>query len=685
MKNAAQFLGIIALAAVIGFSMAGCENPTDPPKDKNLSGTVSISPSADVKTGTKLTASYSGHETVTLAWQWKKDGGNVGTNSNEYTPTEAGSYTVTASAKGYKSKPSAAVTVSTGGIDPTAILTGITAEYESDNPIYPDTTLQTLKGGLTVTAHYSDSTSKTLAAEEYELSGELAAGNSEITVMYQGKEIVFTVTVNAAHEHNWNKLTVRTAATCTAPGEETWRCSASPTHDETREIPIDPTAHNWQPAPSATAPTCTEDGNGDQICAYNATHIQSGTIPKLGHDYQNYSQTTAPTCTTGGVETGTCTHDPTHKDTRPIAIDPDAHDWDGWTVTIDSTFTTEGLEAEICKHNPSHINSTRPIPQIPITNTTDFTTILTSLPTNTANTPFTIVLNISDLTSVANAITDSQKYVKLDLSSSTFTSIGSSAFWYCRYLTGINLPDNVTNITEGAFGGCFALTTIDVGSGNATYSSESGILYNKNKTTLISCPAGKTGSVTIPESVENISGSAFSFCNEITDIIIGNSVTSIGGQAFFECTSLTSIFIPDSVTSIGIVAFDECNNLTTIDVGSGNAIYSSESGILYNKNKSTLISYPAGKTDVVTISNNVTNIAEYAFFRIYLITSVTIPNSVNSIGSYAFSSCSRLTNVMFEGTVSTFGYNAFDGDFVSVYNGSGTYTRQENGQMWTKQ
>jgi photosystem II stability/assembly factor-like uncharacterized protein len=76
----------------------------------DLEGNVTINPSTDVITGKKLTATYTGSEEW-VSYQWKNGANAVGTNSNEYTPTEAGSYTVTVSAAGYKSKTSAAVTV----------------------------------------------------------------------------------------------------------------------------------------------------------------------------------------------------------------------------------------------------------------------------------------------------------------------------------------------------------------------------------------------------------------------------------------------------------------------------------------------------------------------------------------------------------------------------------------------
>ncbi len=147
-------------------------------------------------------------------------------------------------------------------------------------------------------------------------------------------------------------------------------------------------------------------------------------------------------------------------------------------------------------------------------------------------------------------------------------SIGNFAFDGCG-LTSLTIPDSLTSISSWTFFYCRDMTKINVDTANPDYSSIAGVLYNKAGTTLIWCPSGKVGTLTVPESVISIGDYAFADCGALTSVIIGSNVTSIGDYAFQNCFALTSMTIPNSVTSIGDNAFDTCTMMSSISLGNG--------------------------------------------------------------------------------------------------------------------
>ncbi len=207
------------------------------------------------------------------------------------------------------------------------------------------------------------------------------------------------------------------------------------------------------------------------------------------------------------------------------------------------------------------------------------------------------------------------------------TSIGASAFHNCTSLTNVTIGDSVTAcVNASTFSNCTDLASITVDENNQYYSSdEYGVLFNKDKTTLIQYPIGNTRtSYIIPDSVTSIGDSAFRDCTSLTSISIPDSLTSIGDSAFRDCTSLTSISIPDSLTSIGDSAFRHCTSLTSVTIGDG-----------------------------------VTSIGEYAFYNCTSLTGVTISDSVTSIGDFAFYDCGSLIDITIGDSVTSIGECVF--------------------------
>ena len=162
------------------------------------------------------------------------------------------------------------------------------------------------------------------------------------------------------------------------------------------------------------------------------------------------------------------------------------------------------------------------------------------------------------------------------------TAIGDYAFSHCC-LSNIAIPDSVTAIGNGAFSHCLLLENISIPksviclNGNPfsdwggmleclspTFIYEDDVLFNKDKSEIVSFRNQKIESYIIPDSVTKIRDSAFEYCSSLFNIVISDSVTAIGDGAFWGCSSLSNIVIPDSVTAIGDYAFLDCSSLSNI-------------------------------------------------------------------------------------------------------------------------
>lgn len=212
------------------------------------------------------------------------------------------------------------------------------------------------------------------------------------------------------------------------------------------------------------------------------------------------------------------------------------------------------------------------------------------------------------------------------------TSIGIMAFYGCKGLTSVTIPNSVTSIGRMAFQECEDLT-----------------------------------SVTLPNSITSIEHATFARCSSLTSVSIPNSVTSIGASAFGFCTSLASLTIPSSVTSIGDRAFYLVKHIEyhgTATGGPWGAIsmngYQNNDFIYSDSTETTLLAY-IGHDTVVTVANTVDTIGPNAFYSCSWLTSVSLPNSVTSIGGGAFDGCKSLTSMTIPNSVTTIEQGLFYG------------------------
>lgn len=244
---------------------------------------------------------------------------------------------------------------------------------------------------------------------------------------------------------------------------------------------------------------------------------------------------------------------------------------------------------------------------------------------------------------------------------SALTSIGDNAFQACPAIESLWLPATISVINYYTLYGFNGNIVIDTN--NPNYSSIDGVLYNKNKTTILRCPPNKTGVFEIPNTVKIIGVFSFDNCHNISGIVIPNSVTDIQNYAFSNAKGIYSsiINLPASVRYIGRMAFGN-NSFNKISIDSANPYFSIENGIIYDKNKENLYRCHNVDGDVVNIPLSVHTIADSAFFDCYYIRKVQLPASVQRIGNKAFYHAG-IKSIELPDKLSSIGYAAFDSCF----------------------
>lgn len=266
--------------------------------------------------------------------------------------------------------------------------------------------------------------------------------------------------------------------------------------------------------------------------------------------------------------------------------------------------------------------------------------------------------------------------------------IGERAFENCADLEDVELPQGLTEIYGGVFNSCKSLKKIDL----------------PKKLTILGESAFSDcivlESIDIPATVTKIDDLAFNGCTSMTKVELHEGLKKIGKSAFKNCRSLTKITLPTTVTSISNAPFRGCESLKSIKVESKNKYYKSEPNkregndhVLFNKNKSVIIAYPASSREVqydipdsvtvisdwafceckklnrITIPDSVHEIGEGAFCNCALLDEVEIPDSVTVIDDCAFRGCTSLEKVVIPSTVTELGWGLFDGceNTVTVY------------------
>ncbi len=207
----------------------------------------------------------------------------------------------------------------------------------------------------------------------------------------------------------------------------------------------------------------------------------------------------------------------------------------------------------------------------------------------------------------------------------TVVNIAAEAFSDCVTLESITVGSSVMVIAANAFDGCAKLTSISVSSGNATFSSKDGIMYDANRTTILRCPQ------------------AYTFAEGFKLL---DTVVAVGESAFEECSGLTAIEIPNSCT-VGKRAFFHCMNLSSVSIGSGIQVLPER------------CFFGCALLEKINVPEGVTEIGDYAFFGCVFADTLSLPESVTKIADNAFECCTSLKNITVKGDCATQWYEKF--------------------------
>ena len=209
--------------------------------------------------------------------------------------------------------------------------------------------------------------------------------------------------------------------------------------------------------------------------------------------------------------------------------------------------------------------------------------------------------------------------------------IADKAFKGCSSLTALSLPATMNDFDIHSVDGCKDLTSIAVDTLCNMYSSEGGVLYNKNMTRLMRCPEGKA-SVSIPESVREISTYAFYGCYKMTGINIPASIGYLGDFSFVNCTALTEISFPESIKLIPEGAFKDCTALKKVSLSNATSVV--RNNAFYGCTALAEVSFPA-----------IVEIGEKAFYNCAALKEITFPATLKTLNSECFGGCISLISI----------------------------------------
>lgn len=267
-------------------------------------------------------------------------------------------------------------------------------------------------------------------------------------------------------------------------------------------------------------------------------------------------------------------------------------------------------------------------------------------------------------------------------------SIGDSAFCNCSSITNLTFPSTLKLIESSAFFGCEALKTVTMQNGveaigDSAFCSCAGLvsialsaqLKSIEPNAFYGCRSLNT--IDIPEGVGAIGYNAFYICKQLESVSIPNSVTNIEHDAFAGCVRLGdgvvidngcvltangelqgTVEIPKNVRLIAAGALAGRLSVERFSVEDGNKWFAEVDGVLYNKERSSLICCPGGKLSL-NVCEGVRELDDYSCNNCRNLIEVSLPQSLQKIGRDAFEFCYGLNRIELPASVRSIGVNAF--------------------------
>ncbi len=226
--------------------------------------------------------------------------------------------------------------------------------------------------------------------------------------------------------------------------------------------------------------------------------------------------------------------------------------------------------------------------------------------------------------------------------------IEENGFSGCTLITEMNIPSSVNSVGAKIFVGCSALENITVSEGNTAYTSQDGVLFSGDMTTLIAYPPAKEDTeYTVPDGVIKLADFSMYKCINLRKITLPEGFKTFGVSSLAQNINLSEINIPEGIEYIGEYAFWQCRSLSQLELPS----------TLKGINKRALSA--TGLTSIV-IPEGTTYISIEAFYGSD-IAEITLPTTLTSIADGAFYNCSNLTDVYYNGSEAD--WNKIDIDY----------------------